>query len=136
MSMYECPNCKHTSDTFTVSGVLVTGQVSVKIGANGTIEAVGPVRPTAVVKPGQELACLRKVMLSCPYCDFTGKPSEFTFIVESVLSGRRATAKINVPQIGDVYLCDDEIELARRVFSPANLQVRADDNEAVSILEL
>lgn len=117
-NMLECPACDKPSDMFLVTGTLVTGEMSVRIGPNGTVMSTGPVRPKSVIKPGHELR--GRYAITCPFCNHTGRPDTFRVIMSSVLSGVSTDKTVNLPYLGvNIPICIGEEGLARDVFTTA-----------------
>lgn len=80
--MKMCPNCKATFDTLTVEGVLLTGQVSIKMGINGDIMSIGPV-------------LVQNSLINTPY-----KEMDIRFVCQEC--GHRC----KIEQLPEVFICD------------------------------
>lgn len=134
MAKRKCPNCEAASDIFTVVGTLVTGQVSIRIGSNGLVQAVGPIRPRVVLKQGRELA--GKFNLTCPKCGHTARPDDFIQQEDSIISGEAADAVFDIPELNvKVPLRAVELDQAREIFNANNF--RWDSvRELMQLLEL
>lgn len=120
MSKRACPNCHEEHDTFLVVGTLVTGQVSVRLGSGGRVQAVGPIKPKSVIKPGKELS--GKFYLTCPACGHANRPDTFTPVMVSALSGMRADTVYTIgPLQHTIPLHTSELGDAVRLFAAQTL---------------
>lgn len=114
-NMRRCPECNNTNDTFRVYGTLVTGECTVRLGHDGHVQNVGPIRPTTIIKPGKELS--GKFIISCPTCGYSAKPEEFKPSMTSILSGKSTDIVYYIAWLdGYVPICEDEREDANRIF--------------------
>ncbi len=117
MTKLECPVCGEANDIFTVHGTIVTGEVSVRVGTNGRIQAIGPIKPHMLLKPGKELN--GKYMLTCPSCGNFARSTSFNAVMISILSGVTTQDTIYIPWLDtSIPITVDEKEAALSIFHP------------------
>lgn len=111
-----CPTCEKTFSAAHVQAWLVYGTIPVVFDSLGHVEAVGPVTPTILIKPGKELQS-RNLELVCPKCSTVGTLESFPMIRICELTGVRADMEMTVEGLGTIAIHSSIREMAEQMFS-------------------
>lgn len=117
--MLLCKGCNNMSDDIQYITSVLVARGTATVDDTGLIVAMGPARAEQTIKSGMELADLTNVTFICPKCKASGPLDVFEIVRVSYLSGLRATTEVKTP-LGNVWVADDERELALRVFTKEN----------------